>query len=146
MRLGINLLCLTDRVGPEHSDALGRLKEIGWDGVEVPILSGTPDDYAALARRLDDLGLARTATGIVPSPQADPTHADPEVQDRGVAHLNWALDCAVALGAESLGGPIHAPLRHFTGAGPTEDELTRGAEAHRALAERAAASGLILSL
>lgn len=146
MRLGINLLCLTDRVGPDHSDALGRLKEIGWDGVEVPILSGTPDDYAALARRLDDLGLARTATAIVPSPQADPTHANPEVQARGVAHLNWALDCAVALGAESLGGPIHAALGHFTGAGPTEDELTRGAEAHRALAERAAASGLILSL
>lgn len=146
MRLGINLLCLTDRVRPEHSDALGRLKEIGWDGVEVPILSGTPDDYAVLARRLDDLGLARTATAIVPSPQADPTHADPEVRARGIAHLDWTLDCAIALGAECLGGPIHAPLGHFTGAGPTEDELTRGAEVHRALAEHAAASGLFLGL
>lgn len=146
MRLGVNLLCLTDRVGPEHLDTLARLKEIGWDGVEVPILSGIPDDYAALARRLDDLGLARTASAIVPSPGSDPTHADPEVRARGRAHLDWALDCAVALGAESLGGPIHAPLGHFTGMGPTEEELARGAEAHRALAERAAASGLILSL
>ncbi|HVG48959.1 MAG TPA: TIM barrel protein, partial [Rubellimicrobium sp.] len=146
MRLGINLLCLTDRVGPEHGAALARLKEIGWDAVEVPILSGQPEDYAGLARRLDDLGLARTATAIVPSPDADPTHADPEIRARGRAHLDWALDCAVALGAESLGGPIHAPLGHFTGRGPTEDELARGAEAHRALAERAAASGLFLSL
>jgi D-psicose/D-tagatose/L-ribulose 3-epimerase len=146
MQLGINLLCLTDRVGPEHFSALERLKEIGWDGVEVPVLSGAPDDYASLARRLDEVGLARTVTAIVPSPSADPTSSDPEVRARGVAHLNWALDCSIALGAESMGGPFHAPLGHFTGTGATEDELARGAEAHQALSERAAGSGLILSL
>ena len=146
IRLGINLLCLTDRVGPEHVDALARLKEIGWDGVEVPILSGQPDDYAALGRRLDALGLQRTATAIVPSPDGDPTSADPAVRARGIAHLDWALDCAVALGAQSLGGPIHAPLGHFTGRGPTEDELARGAEAHRSLAERAQQARMILAL
>ncbi len=146
MRLGMNLLCLTDHVGPEHFGALERLKEIGWDGVEVPVLSGTPDHYMALARQLDDLGLGRTVTAIVPSPDADPTHSDPEVRARGVAHLDWALDCTIALGAESMGGPFHAPLGHFTGAGPTEDELARGAEAHRALAVRAASAGVYLSL
>lgn len=146
MRLGINLLCLTDRVGPEHGAALERVAAIGWDGVEVPILSGAPADYAALGRRLDALGLLRTATAILPSPDADPTHADPVLRARGVAHLDWALDCAAALGAESLGGPLHAPLGHFTGRGPTEDELTRAAEAHRALAGRAAAAGLFLSV
>jgi D-psicose/D-tagatose/L-ribulose 3-epimerase len=146
VRLGVNLLCLTDRVGPEHDRPLARIGEIGWDGVEVPILSGAPDDYAALGRRLDALRLARTATAIVPSPDADPTSADPAVRARGVAHLGWALDCALALGAESLGGPFHAPLGHFTGRGPTEGELSRGADAHRALAERAGAAGATLSL
>ncbi len=146
IRLGINLLCLTDRVSDEHEDALARLKEIGWDAVEVPILSGAPRDYELLGRRLDDLGLARTSTAIVPSSDADPTSSDPEVRARGIAHLDWALDCAVALGAEMLGGPIHAPLGHFTGRGPSEDELERGAEAHRSLAERAEAEGLGVSL
>ena len=112
----------------------------------MPILSGEPRDYEALGRRLDGLGLARTSTAIVPSPEADPTSADPEVRARGTAHLDWALDCAVALGAEMLGGPIHAPLGHFTGQGASEDQLQRGAEAHRALAERAGAEGLGLSL
>ena len=114
--------------------------------MEVPILSGRPQDYEELGRRLDSLGLERTATAIVPSPDADPTSADPEVRARGVAHLDWALDCATALGAQSLGGPIHAPLGHFTGSGPTEEELARGGEAHRALAERAARSAIFLSL
>jgi D-psicose/D-tagatose/L-ribulose 3-epimerase len=125
---------------------LARLREIGWDGVDVPVLSGWPEDYERLARRLDGLGFARTVTAIVPSASADPTSADPEVRARGIAHLDWALDCAIALGAEVLGGPIHAPLGHFTGRGATEDELARGADAHRALAERAAASGLTLSV
>ena len=35
---------------------------------------------------------------------------------------------------------------HFTGSGPTESELAHGAEAHRRMAERAAANGLYLSL
>lgn len=146
MRLGINLLCMTDRVGEEHAADLARLREFGWDGVDVPVLSGRPEDYERLARRLDGLGFARTVTAIVPSPSADPTSADPEVRARGIAHLDWALDCAIALGAEVLGGPIHAPLGHFTGRGATEDELARGAEAHRALAERAAAAGLTLAV
>lgn len=146
IRLGVNLLCLTDRVGLEHQGSLARLREIGWDGVEVPILSGWPEDYARLGQRLDALGLDRTATAIVPSTDADPTSADPAVQARGVAHLSWALDCAIALGALSLGGPLHSPLSHFTDQGPTEDELARGAEAHRVMAERAERHGLILSL
>lgn len=146
MRLSINLLCLTDRLGPAHDPALARIAEIGWDGVDVPVLSGTPDDFAALGLRLDALGLGRTATAIVPSRDADPTSADPDVRARGIAHLDWALDCALAMGAESLGGPFHAPLGQFTGHGPTEDELARGADAHRALAERAHAHGATLSL
>jgi D-psicose/D-tagatose/L-ribulose 3-epimerase len=146
IRLGINLLCLTDRVRPEHDGALARLREVGWDGVEVPILSGQPTEYERLGERLDALGLDRTATAIVPSTDADPTSADPAVQARGAAHLGWALDCAIALGAQSLGGPFHAPLGHFTGQGPTEGELARGAESHRVLAERASRHGLILSL
>lgn len=137
---------MTDCVGPGHDADLARIAEIGWDGVEVPVLSGTPGDCEVLGRKLDALGLGRTTTSIVPSPDADPSSADAAVRGRGIAHLDWALDCAIAMGAESLGGPFHAPLGHFTGRGPTEDELGRGADAHRGLAERASAVGMILSL
>ena len=55
----------------------------------------------------------------------------------GRGHLDWLVDCASALGAEVLCGPFHQPLGQFTGAGRTEDELGRLAEAHRAMADRA---------
>lgn len=146
MPFGINLLCLTDFVEEAHLPAIRRIKALGYDGVEIPVLKGTPRDYARLGAELDRIGLRRTVTAIVPSPDADPTSADPAVRDGGLKHLDWALECAAALGAESLGGPFHAPIGHFTGTGPTKDEWERGAQAHRALAERAHAHDMILSL
>ena len=146
MQLGINLLCLTGFVEARHLVDIRRLKALGYDGVEIPILSGDPGHYAWLGRELDALGLRRTATAIVPDPAANPVSPDREVRRRGLAHLDWAVDCARELGAESLGGPLHAPIGHFTGTGPTESELAFGAEAHRALAARAATHGMFLSL
>lgn len=146
MPFGINLLCLTDFVEAAHLPAIRQIKGLGYDGVEVPVLRGEPGHYAWLGAELDRIGLRRTVTAIVPSPEADPTSADDAVRQAGLKHLDWALDCAAALGAESLGGPFHAPIGHFTGFGPTEKEWARGAAAHRHLADRAAALGMILAL
>lgn len=146
MKLGINLLCLTDFVEESHLDNIGRLRDLGYDGVEVPVLSGKVSHYERLGRELDGLGLGRSTTSIVPTPEANPVSCDADVRARGRAHLDWALDCAIALGAESMGGPFHAPIGFFTGRGASEDELKYGADAHHALAERAAANGMHLSL
>lgn len=146
MKLGVNLLCVGGLIGDEHLFHCGLAAEEGFDGVEIPILDGTPAHYGLLARQLDKLGLERTCTAIVPDPDADPTSADAEIRNRGLDHLNWILDCAVALGAQTIGGPFHAALGHFTGHGPTTDEWKRGAEAHHQMAERASKNDIQLAL
>lgn len=146
MRLSINLLCLAGQIDETHASLLERIRDIGYDGVEIPVLAGKPDDYARLARRLDALGLSRTQTSIVPDPAANPLDPDPAVRARGLKHLEWIQDCAEALGAECIGGPFHAPIGHFTGEGPRADEIARGADAHRAMAERAQRNGYRLAL
>jgi len=146
MQVGINLLCLSGFVEERHLIQIRRLKELGYDGVEVPVLRGEPAHYAWLGRELDAIGLRRTTTSVIPSPEANPVSSDAESRAAGQQHLDWALDCAMALGAESVGGPFHAPIGYFTGAGPTESELAYGAEAHHAMAERASANGIYLSL
>jgi len=146
MKLGVNLLCLTDLVEDAHLPRVEQLKALGYDGVEIPVLKGDVGHYERLRKQLDEIGIGRSTTSIVPTPEANPLSSDAEVRTRGVAHLNWALDCAIALGAESVGGPFHAPIGWFTGSGPTEDELKYGAEAHHALAARAAGNGIYLSL
>jgi len=145
MRLGINLLCATAHVD-ESSFALFDLAQAaGFDHVELPMFSGTPEAYARVGKRLDDLGLTRACTAIT-TPEADPTSADPTRQQAGRAHLRWILDCAEALGALTVGGPYHAPIGHFTGTGPQPDELARGAEAHREMAGEAQERGIVLAL
>lgn len=146
MQVGVNLLCLTGFVEAEHLGWIGRIAELGYDGVEVPVLRGAPEHYAWLGRELDAMGLRRTTTSVIPSILANPVSDDPQIRLAGRQHLDWALDCAIALGAESIGGPLHAPIGHFTGSGPADIELQHGAEAHRTLAERAAANGLYVSL
>lgn len=146
MQIGINLLCLDGYIDATHLPLIEKLKALGYDGVEVPILRGTPGHYAWLGRELDGLGLRRCATAVIPSVHANPVSLDPEERQAGRAHLDWALECATALGAESLGGPFHAPIGHFTGFSPTQDELRFGAETHHAMAERADANGIYLSL
>ena len=145
MRLGINLLCASGHVGPEHYSLFELAEEAGFDHVELPMLSGGPQDYARAAARLDKVGLSRGCTAIT-HPDADPTSADPAIREAGRAHLAWILDCAEALGAETVGGPFHAPIGEFSGAGPTEEELARGAEAHHQMAEEAQRRGMLLAL
>ncbi|MGI9520066.1 MAG: sugar phosphate isomerase/epimerase family protein [Hyphomicrobiaceae bacterium] len=146
MKTSINLLCHTGFVERDHVPILELAKEVGFDGVEVPVLSGEPKHYQWLGKELDRIGLSRTSTSVVDSINANPVSSEPDSRARGVDHLNWALECAVALGAECVGGPFHAPLGHFTGSGPTEDELNWGADAHRLMAERAELNGIYLSL
>lgn len=145
MRLGINLLCAAGHIGPEEYHLFDLAREAGFDHVELPALSGTPDDYARAGRRLDEIGLTRGCTAIT-TPEADPTSADPDRQAAGRAHLTWILDCAEALGALTAGGPFHAPIGHFTGVPPQESELASAAEAHHEMAEEAERRGIRLAL
>lgn len=146
MKLGINLLCASGFIDTRHVETFELAKEAGFDGVEIPVLSGTPDHYERLARFLDQLQMERTTSIVIPEPSLDPGSADPTIRQRGLDHLNWAIACNEALGSTSIGGPFHAPVGHFPGRGPTEDELQRCAEVHHDMAERTERLGIQLSL
>ena len=63
MKYGMNLLLWTGELNEESIPVLESLKEMGFDGVEVPLFN-TDLDYAAWGQRLDDLGLERTAVTV----------------------------------------------------------------------------------
>lgn len=146
MKLGINLLCLAGHIDESHLPQIERIAGIGYDHVEIPVMRGDPDHYAWLGERLAGFGLGRAQTSIVPDPDANPLSEDASVRQRGLDHLSWIQDCAEALGSETIGGPFHAPIGHFTGAGPTEAEIERGVAAHHTMAERAGRNGYRLAL
>lgn len=137
MRIGFNLLLWTGHVTEEDGPELELIKAAGYDGVEIPIFGGDPEHYAALGRRIAEAGLGVTGVGLVPDPEHSPISGDAAARTAGAAHLRWLVDCSRALGADVLCGPFHQPLGVFSGAGPTEEELARLVEAHRAMADHA---------
>lgn len=65
MKYSVNMLLWTDSVLDEkYLPIMERLKTMGYDGVEIPLFDPQPDKYAALGKRLDSLGLERTAVTV----------------------------------------------------------------------------------
>jgi D-psicose/D-tagatose/L-ribulose 3-epimerase len=145
MRIGFNLLVVGGFITPDHAPVFERLKALGYDGVEIPVMEGDVAHYERLGRLIRDIGLATTISTIV-GEDTNPMSADPAVRARAKERLRWAVECAAALGASVIMGPFHSPLGVFTGAGPTEGELDRLAEALRAMAEHGAQARIRLAI
>lgn len=145
MRYGLNLLLWTTHVDDSHAELLARIREWGYDGVEVPVFDTDPARYEALERRLDALGLARTAVAAC-GPEANLIAGDTEVRAAGIAHLCSSVDACAALGADLLCGPLHSALGVFTGNGPTDDEWQYGRDGLAAVAEHAESAGVTLAI
>lgn len=146
MKIGFCMLLWTTSVGEEHKALLEDIRATGYDGVEVPVFGGTPDDYAATGRMLDSIGLGRTAISVIPELTANPLSDDAEDRKRAVDYLKWVVDCTAAAGADCIGGPLHQTLGHFSGAGTTEAEFDRAREVHRQVGDHAQANGVIIAL
>jgi len=145
MKYGMNLLLWTGGIGDEHLPIIEKLKGIGFDGIEVPMFDYDESKYTELGKKLDNLGLERTAV-TVRGPEDNPTSSDAAVRARGIEMTKKAIDCCKAVGSQCLCGPFHSALGYFTGAGPTPDEWKRGVESMQSVAEHAAANSITLGL
>ncbi len=146
MLLGFNLLLWSTSVGDELVPVLDELKAVGYDGVEVPIFDGAPEDYARFGQAIRNAGLRATAVTVMPDAARDCTTSDPAVRDAAFAYLQWAIDCTKAVGGEVLAGPIHQPLATFSGAPPTAQERANLVACHQRVAAYAGAQGITLAL
>jgi D-psicose/D-tagatose/L-ribulose 3-epimerase len=145
MKFGLNLLLWTDQLRDELMPVLRQLKEMGYDGVEVPMFSPDEELYRTWGQRLDGLGLERTVVTI--RTEADnPISSDPQVRAAGVEATRRTIDCCHALGAKILCGPFHSALGLFSGAGPTAEEWKWGVESMRAVAEHAGSADVTLAV
>ena len=101
MKFGMNLLLWADDIHDDMLPVLEKIKEMGFDGVEVPVFDLNLDKWRTWANRLDDLGLERTAVTVC-NEEANPISQDPEIRFRSIDLLKQTLDCCQALGAYSL--------------------------------------------
>jgi len=82
MKYGMNLLLWTAELNEHILPTLESLKQMGYDGIEIPLFN-LDLDYAAWGKRLDDVGLERTAV-TVRTAADNPISAPPNSDANGV--------------------------------------------------------------
>jgi len=145
MRLGMNFFLWTTHVTEQHFGLFAKLRGQGYQGVEIPTIRGDVEHYRGVRRALDDAGLGCTTVTFLSGDQ-DPLSEDASTRQRGLDHVEWAVEVGDVLGAEVVCGPLHSGLGVFSGAGPTSAEVGRSVEFLRDAAQIAQGSGVVLAL
>ena len=103
------------------------------------MFEGAPEHYAlAPAAGSPTRGWRRPASGVIPDAAHNPISADTAARRAGTAHLDWLLDCADALGAEVLCGPVPPAARRLHRPRPDRGRARRGSSRRtRRMADRA---------
>lgn len=145
MKIGMCMLLWTTHLTADHEPLLHDIKATGFDGVEVPIFEGDVEHYKRLAALLDDIGLERTAIAAMGDPAMN-LIGDQQARDAGIAHMRHTIECAAALGAKTLSGPLHSTLGYFSGAGPTAQEFAYSVSSQRSIGDHAAKHSITVGL
>ena len=129
MKFGMNLLLWTGELNDGMIPVLKMLKNLGYDGVELPIFN-TGLDYAKWGKMLDDLGLERTAVTVRDS-RRQPDQLRRRRAAKGDRRQHARCSIAVQRSARrTLVGPYHSALGHFSGAGPHGGRMEVGRREH----------------
>ncbi|TIW19023.1 MAG: sugar phosphate isomerase/epimerase [Mesorhizobium sp.] len=146
MKIGMCMFLWTTSVSKKHEALLKDIKATGFDGVEIPVFAGAPDDYKKLGEMLDRIGLERTAVSAMGDPAMNLISPDAATRRAGIDYMKWAIDCSAALGANRLSGPLHSTLGAFSGSGPTAAEKKRSVASQRAMGDHAGKKGVTIGL
>jgi len=146
MKAGFNLLLWTSHVTEQHFPIIEKLAKAGYDGVEVPILEGTPAYYEKVRKVIRDNGLLCDVVTNMPDARHNPVSHDRKLRQNALDFMKRVIDCASALEADLLCGPFYQPVGLFTGMGPSDEEKKRAVEHARASAEHAAKAGVTLAV
>ncbi len=144
MKIGMNMLLWTTFVDEQYFPILEKLKETGYDGVEIPIGDGDAADYRKVGNKLKELGLGCTCVTSVFEAE-NPVSPDPAVRQKGIDQLKWRIDMGAELGSEVIAGPFHSAFALFSRQPPTAEERKWSAEVLRQAGEYAEGTGVILT-
>lgn len=145
MKTGMNLLLWNTHITEEHFPLLAKLKQTGFDGVEIPLFEGDANHYKKVAAELKKQGLGCTTVTCV-GPDANPISPDAAVRKKAVEQHRWAIEMTAIMGGEHLAGPFHSPLAVFSDEPPTEDEKKRCVEVMQQSAEIAKQHEVMLNI
>ncbi len=110
MRFGVNAWVWVSPCTTEELAALApKVKQMGFDILEIPI-EGTFDlDYKVGAQILKDNGLIGTMCAAM-GPDRDLIHDDAKIRENGMNYIRHCIDAANTMGITNIVGPIYSSV------------------------------------
>jgi D-psicose/D-tagatose/L-ribulose 3-epimerase len=144
MKYGVNLLLFGDTITAEIRQEFSRLKDMGFDGVEVPVFD--PDRLPAeeIRRAAEDAALELTASGALP-PAARFYGDDPEALRRGEGYLRGCIRALSALGAPLICGPLYKAVGDTDATLPLDSQREQTVRALEPLVAEAEEAGVVFA-
>jgi len=145
MKFGIHLSTMVHAWSDDHFAPMERLKVMGYDGVEFPLMDPEHFNVSYAKQELKRLNLSATCgTGL--NPHADITSNDPAIHKAGVDRLLRCLQIAHELESDLLGGVLYAPWGVTRPRMEIMEGKKRSQETLVQLAEKAKAYGVKMAL
>ncbi|MCB8822218.1 sugar phosphate isomerase/epimerase family protein [Microvirga rosea] len=105
----------------EHFRLFRQMKSLGFDFVELLVPEPGEIDLNGARHALDDAGLDVVLAARV-NLQRNLSSDDAQAHQAGIDYLRYAVDCAIALGAKIVGGPLTGNPLVFAGRPPAPVE------------------------
>jgi len=107
MKLGIHAYAWCSQWTNDELDLIDRVKKMGLDFIEIPLMVLETFDAAAIKDRLNAVGL-ESVTSTVLLDGTDITNEDPQIRENGVKYLKDCVKASSEIGAKSFSGVIYS--------------------------------------
>ncbi len=145
MKLGVSAFAWTAKFESSHLALLPSLKEMGIEGVEVPMFDPAALPIRAIRNAFEAAELECLVCAILPT-QLNPISPDAFVRRAAIEHLTACIEVAAAMGCRMLGGPLYSPIGYLPEHRPTSEEWRWAVEAFQSLSEPLEACEVNLSI
>jgi D-psicose/D-tagatose/L-ribulose 3-epimerase len=109
IKFGVSTWLWTSPFNTETTSLFPKIKEMGYDAVEIPVEDPALLDVKKVKKALAENGLKPVICGAF-GPSRDLTHEDPAYHQASLAYIEACLDICVALGAGFLAGPMYSAV------------------------------------
>ena len=145
MNVGIHAYAWCSQWTNDTLHLIDRVKELGLDFIEIPLMCLETFDGDAIKARLKSVGL-EAVTSTVLLGETDITSEDPNIRKKGIEYLNACVDATHHIGASSFSGVIYSQHVKSLARRPDKRLWEYSADCLRVVAQRALDLGVLIGL
>lgn len=145
MKFGVNSFIWSAEFGRAQLPLLPRIRDWGFDGIEVPIFR--PSEFAAAEIRtgVEAHDLECTVCSVLVK-GFSLISDDADVRRATLTHMQDVIKAAADAGTKILAGPLYCPVGYLPGRRRTADEWNWAVEAYQRLGDTLVAHDLTLAI